>query len=255
MKKMKNNIATLLSSTFSEINFKKKGYYFFKSINDNIYASIGYTTAGHRCIGHTLINPVIGIAYDDVNLLYDELCGCKNILAPTLWTPIGYLMPEKRYKEWDFVNGEENKDVLGDMLAAIQKYGGHYWEKMSDFENLFTAVLAGTFGLLNDRRDRLLPILYYMRGEKEKGLQVIDDAITEYKRRKTDKELISDMPKSWRENATVFRAGEENWDMNDLEKALNNNKCSVSVVNIVGSGYNGFVDPEYLKFAARYKNL
>ena len=244
----------LLKTELGKMGFKKKGYNFFLKINDNVYAAIGFTTASHQIKGRTLLNPIIGISHDDVNAVYDNLCGIRHVLAPTIWIPIGYLMPEKKYKEWELVNDTDNTETLSDMLLTIRQYGMEYWHKMTDFNTLFDAVIARPIGLLKDRQNRLLPILYYMRGEKEKGQQVIDAAIKEMQRPKTDGELLVGVPDSVQNKTKIFRVGLDTVSNNDLNQMVKT-MPSESAIVFAGSALNGFVDPEYLKFAERYKAL
>lgn len=251
---MNTKLNTLIKTKLCELGFKKKKYDFFRPINDNVYATIGYTTATHRMKAHTLINPIIGIAYEDVNRLYDQMCGYQHNIAPTLWMPIGYLMPEVNFKEWDFIDSVDNEDILTDMLSAIQKYGEPYWDKMSYFDNLFDAVFVRTTGLFNGKRNRLLPILYYMRGEKEKGQQVIDDAIKEMQRVKSDVELLEGVPTCVQVNTKILRVGVDTANKEEVDKMFNNMKPGSAIV-FAGPTDSGFVDPEYIKFAERYKAL
>ncbi len=251
---MDTTINTQIKAKFASLGFKKKRYDFFRPINDNVSATIGYTSATHGTKGHTLVNPVIGIAYEDVNLLYDQLCGYKHNATPTLWMPIGYLMPEGDYKEWNFIDGVDNADVLNDMLSAIKKYGGLYWDKMCEFGSLFDAVYDRTTGLMNDRRNRLLPILYYMRGEKEKGQQAIDSAIKEMLRVKPNQEILNGVPTDMQDNTQIIRVGVDTASKEDVDQMFKNMKPESAIV-FAGPTYSGFVDPEYIKFAEQYKAL
>jgi hypothetical protein len=48
---------------------------------------------------------------------------------------------------------------------------------MKDFNTLFQTFEICGGSVVNVSRDRRLPILYYLKGEKEKGLKFIEEAI------------------------------------------------------------------------------
>ena len=248
----KNNIDNLLKSYLSNFGFKQKGYDFVKPISDNIIHTIGFGKSVYAVKGHTLINPFIGVGYRDINKLYADLCDVKFCECPTLWQGLGYLMPENDYKEWDFINDGNNDEVLSDMFTNLFHYGEQYWIRLSDFDELFNAVYIREKGLLNDRRERLLPILYYMKGEKEKGIKFIQETIERRSIRPTDEELLAGRDK---EKITILRAGEgQKLTADDMKKMLNSLPSGGSI-EIVGSGCNGNIDPSYLEFAKRYEQL
>lgn len=248
----KNNIDNELKSYLSDLGFKKKGYDFIKPINNNLIRTIGFGKTSYAVKGHTLINPFVGVGYRDVNELYANLCNVKYCECPTMWQGLGYLMPEDEYKEWDFINDGNNDEVLSDMLSNLFHYGEFYWTRLSNFGELFNAVYVREKGLLNDRRERLLPILYYMKGEKENGIKFIQETIERRSKRPTGEELLGGRSK---ENAIILRAGEEpKLTADDMKKMLKNLPSGGSI-EMVGSGCNGNVDPSYLEFAKRFELL
>lgn len=247
-----NDIDNQLIANLIALGFKKKRHYFVKNINKNVFSTISFNTSVCTLKGHTLINPFVGVGYIDVNQLYLTLCDVKNCVCPTIWQGLGYLMPDNNYKEWDFINEGNNDDVLSDMFSAILLYGEQYWKRLSDFDELFKAVYIRETGLINDRRERLLPVLYYMKGEKQKGVEFIEKTIKRSSIRPTDKELLAGQDPN---STIILRSGEgPKHTTDELEKMLRNLPSGGSL-HFVGAGYNGHVDPEYLKFAERYKQL
>lgn len=215
-----------LSEICYNIEFKKKQYYFIKPIDSNVIATLNFGLITHKAQGHIFVDVGIGVAYKDIEELYAELTNIdKSSFKHTISEQLGYLMPHKAYKEWDFVENADNTIAFEDLLNCIQTYGFEYFERMKDFNNLFEAFETRTPGLLNHARDRYLPILYNMKGEKQKGLQFIKEAIERQKKPVDD-------------------------DKKEFLKKLAGSGGQV----IIGSGI-GKVDPEYLKFAENYKLL
>jgi len=219
-KEIENNLVAICN----RIGFKKKKYYFIKHINDDVIATLHFGIATHKEKGHIYVNVTVGVSHKKIENLYAQLTENRNLLLQsTIGSQIGYLMPENSFKEWNFAENADNSSVYEDILKNIQIYGFAYYDKMKDFDNLFEAIEKRVPGLLNQARDRYLPILYYLKGDKQKGLKVIDEAIE-------------------RQNKPI-----------DESKALKFTGAE-ELLSIVGSGF-GKVSPEYLKFAEKYKAL
>ncbi|MGH2645171.1 MAG: hypothetical protein ACRDE2_14555 [Chitinophagaceae bacterium] len=219
----KKEILKYLVETSQSIGFKKTKYFFIKGIDYEITATLHFGLAIQTLQRHIFVNVTIGVSHKRVEELYAKLTGNKNsILKPTIGSQLGYLMPANDFKEWDFVEKQDNNDVLNDLLYCIKTYGFPYQEKMSDFNTLFKAFEKREPGILHIARDRYLPILYYLKGEKQKGLKFIEEAIERQKRPFNEADILN------------FNAAEQ--------------------LTIVGSGI-GKVDPEYLKFVEEYKKL
>ncbi|MDD4553606.1 MAG: hypothetical protein PHP04_05345 [Bacteroidales bacterium] len=215
-----------LSTICNKIGFKKKQYYFIKSFNDNVIATLNFGIVSHKVKGHIFVDVGVGVAYNDIEKLYTELTNIdKSIFKHTISEQLGYLMPHKNYKEWDFVENADNSNTFEDLLNCIQTYGFEYFERMKDFNNLFEAFETRTPGLLNQARDRYLPILYSMKGEKRKGIQFIEEAVERQKK-----------------------------PVDDGKKEFLKKLAGSGGQVIIGNGV-GKVDPEYLKFAENYKAM
>lgn len=216
-----------LADICDRIGFKKKKYNFYKPINEDVYATLGFGLALHRVREHIYVNATVGVLHKNIEEFKKKLTGYNNleVMQPTSGLQIGYLMPENIYKEWDFIENTDNSHVFEDILINIQTYGFPYQEKMKDFDNLLEAFEKRVPGILNQARDRYLPIFYYLKGDKQKGLKAIEEAIERQKKPMTEEEI-------------------------EFLKKLAGTGGQV----IVGSGV-GKVDPEYLKFAQRFKAL
>ena len=152
-----------------------------------------------------------------------KLLGYTNykLYDNTIALQLGDLMKENRYKEWDFSENSDNNAVFEDLFENIQTYGFDYMEKMKDFDNLLNAYEIRVPGLLNIKRDYRLPILYFIKGEIQKGLKFIDEVIE-------------------RQN--------QPFDVSSIKKTVEATKL------IYVSGY-GKVSDEYLRFKENYLEL
>lgn len=219
----KKDIQKGLAEISHSLEFKKTKYCFFKTISYDVIATLHFGMVTQSLKGHIIVNVTVGVSHRKVEELYAKLTGNKNlILKTTIGSQLGYLMPENDFKEWDFVEGQDNSNVFNNLSYCIKTYGFPYQEKMKDFNNLFKAFEKREPGILHIARDRYLPILYYLKGEKQKGLQFIEEAIERQKKPFDERDILK------------FSAEEQ--------------------ITIVGPGI-GKVDPEYLKFVEEYKKL
>jgi len=209
-----------------QIDFQKKRYYYIKKIDDNVLATLHFGYVRFAKKDHIYVDVTVGVSYKDIESLYIRLLEVeKNIFRSTIGTQIGYLMPENRYKEWDFVENSDNTHQYEDILKNIKEYGFPYQKRMSDFNNLLQAFEKREPGILNIARDKYLPIMYYLKGEKQKGVEFIKKAIERQQQ-----------------------------PVSEEEKKLLKELAGPGGQVIIGSGI-GKVDPAYLKFAENYKKL
>ena len=214
-----------LIKRLNTIGFKKNKMVYTREINKEVFAIIAPTTRFSRnqktktdyyCLGLD-----IGVSYLSVDKLYQILTGSDTLYYESVvHKQIGYLMPFKQYKEWVFYEEGDECAVFDDMFKSIQEYAFPYYQQMSDLNNVFEIMVLGT-GVTHFSRDRFLPILYYLRGDKQSGLKIIDEAI--------ERQLHPKQP-----------------EVPHIEGA--------TVELFVGPSY-GKVDPAYLTFVENYRNL
>lgn len=248
---LKKDVEKSLVVMCNRIGFKKKQYYFIKPIDNNVMATLHFGITTQSIKMHIYVNLTIGVSHRKIEELYAKLTGNDNgLIQSTIGLQIGYLMPGNSFKEWEFTENRDNAPIYEDMLKQIQMYGLPFQEKMKDFNNLFEAIDKREPGILNQARDRYLPILYYLKGDKQKGLETIEAAISRQQTPLTDKEI----KKTSSGETVVLRADSDKKVGAEVMDNLLRNFPSGGSIVIIGSGI-GKLDPEYLKFAERYRAL
>jgi hypothetical protein len=238
-----------LEQRMKNLGFKKKQFHFYKQWNENVYMTISFGISSFRLSGHRFVSPTIGICYVDVSRLYEQLSGreiIKNIY-PTVSEGLGYIMPVNTYKEWDFVENQDNTATYDDMFNAITTYGFAYITAKDRHNRI-----VDFFKNREKAPCQILSISYFLNGEKEKGLQVFNDFIERMSKRPTDEEIRKGKKP---ENVIIIRSGETPPMTEDEMKKAFNKLPSGGEMIFVGAGYNGNIDPEYLKFAEKYRLL
>ena len=104
---------------------KRAGHVFTIALTPDVLGCLGLNRATqHRAPGEVEINPVVGIRFQEVERVVAECRGAKfhAYLPATVSSPLGYLMPEKKYKAWIF-DPANAENVAVDMAGAIAAYG------------------------------------------------------------------------------------------------------------------------------------
>lgn len=248
-KRSRREIEKELTEYVKKNGYKKKKGSFYKEINSNMYGILFFSFCSSGLPDSTNIYVHIGVIKCDIQKYVYELTGRNNLseMRFEIGTEIGYLTPKNEFKEWTLSYTEPNEKIYSDILKTIEKYAPAYWSELSNEEGYFNAVFNRTHGVLTYTQDRYLPILYYMRREKEKGLQYIEKVIERMKTRKTDEELRKGCLKK---DTVIIRAGEgKTLSSEELEKLLNEHE-GISII-----AGDGKVDPTYLTFKEKYQNL
>lgn len=106
------------------------------------------------------MNPVIGVLQQAVERLISELRGEKyhEYLPPTVSTPLGYVMPERRYITWEF-GGQHGMTAEPGLVAALMDYGMPFMRSLISLEATLEAINNGlsqrpciSFAWTSDRR-------------------------------------------------------------------------------------------------------
>ena len=180
MKELRKKVMLLLEEKLLEFGFEKKMLNtFVRQLDDNRIQNIGFTFANCGQKYSFYLNPVIGVAYKNVNRLAAQLNNALPFKYPeyvyaTISTPLGYLMPENTFKEWKFSNPEDVEKEANSMADAIIEYGLPYLNEFSDEDNLVYGLECDKFHIGEVKYD-LLPIFYYLRGNNERALQCIEN--------------------------------------------------------------------------------
>ena len=168
---------------------KKKGLY-IKPITENIYGTLGFSPYISSYTKQILSNTVIGVRIESVEVLLHRLCfdEREKFLSYTLGMNIGYLMPQRKYYEWDFSNEKQIDSQIESWSNALQEYGYNYYKEMGNFDKVFD-IFNNDKNITNSQKETYIPVLYYLMGEKEKGLKYIEETIKKYNHITRDKFL------------------------------------------------------------------
>lgn len=110
-----------------DIGFRKRsGGIFTADVAEDTLGWLGLNRASeHQPKGRFEVNPVIGVRLQRIEREVSRLQArpFHSYLPPTASRPLGYLMPQARYKAWFFEAPDGPPEIAQDMADAIRVYG------------------------------------------------------------------------------------------------------------------------------------
>lgn len=176
----------LLSMGYSKSKWYGGLHLFSKKINTNIYEVLLFSYTNYMIPGCSSVDCKAGVCFDEIERVkYElfEICSMKQMRAsryvqnPTIRHDVDYHMPlEERYNSfrWSIYTAEDAPFVANGIVKEFDKYG-HY---LSDRYRTWESLLKGLEDTNNkdfDIFDRKynLPVMYYLLGDKKRGLEYI----------------------------------------------------------------------------------
>lgn len=160
-----------------ESNFRARaGGIYTRSITSDVLGWVGFNTAVGRSDGLLEINPVVGIRHQALELLIAELLGRKphTYIPATLSTPVGYVMPEGKYRPWLFGEDMVLDDQVDDMVRSVLQHGTSYMNKVSSLPMIVKAMSDGAGN--NDANAYRLPAGYYLLGDSKRAQELLAES-------------------------------------------------------------------------------
>ena len=181
MRNLRREIKHCLQERLLQYEFKSKGRYGdFVRTKDNILQKIGlgFSNGGRNVSVHI---DIICLKINEILIKLGEYDLMKTYTG-MIGMPSGYLMPGNFYNEWSFPKEDAPGMVdstVDEMMTAIIQYGFPYLDELSDENFLLERLLSDPNGkrYICYKRDKVIPVLYHLRGEDEKALDYIKRAI------------------------------------------------------------------------------
>jgi hypothetical protein len=110
------------------------------------------------------INPVVGVRHVRLEKALVELAGWKAPIA-CVSKPLGYLMPQNTFAQWDFSADGDLAAIAEDLASAVGAYGQPFIDNWASWETFSTGV-AGSGLLLDNQRFFVLPLVAAINGDR-----------------------------------------------------------------------------------------
>jgi hypothetical protein len=184
-KNLVSEVTEIATRVLGDSGLRKRRQVFTRHLSEDVLGWVGLNSAVHRGDGKLEINPVIGVRHQPLEALVAQLIGMKYhpYVPPTVSTPIGYLMPGKKYTAWLFESGVNHVSEVEKMAEAINRYGFPFMQANTTLQALIDTMLHSGFGYPHQLAYRI-PTAYLLVGEKTLAEQYVDDQLKELSDRK-----------------------------------------------------------------------
>jgi hypothetical protein len=161
------DVAKLCAPLLAELGFRKRARGIFTiDLEPEVLGWLGLNRATqHRPAGEVEINPIVGVRHQAVERI---IAACRGetfhtYQPPSVSTPIGYLMPEARYRAWVFADDVAAGAVARDMAAAIESWAKPFMRSTSSLPELSRRIEEGMG--VEDQLNYRHPVVLYLTGE------------------------------------------------------------------------------------------
>lgn len=142
---------------------KRAGQIYIVDLREDVSGVLGLNKGSkHRSPGQVEVNPVVGVRHQRVERIVADLLGQKyhDYQPATVSSPIGYLMPERRYAAWVIGTGS-SPGASEELASAVADFALPWMHSLSALPELREA-LEGQMGHQPEYR---LPVVLALLGE------------------------------------------------------------------------------------------
>jgi hypothetical protein len=172
---LKNEALVACHSALARLGYKKqRGGMLIRSLEGGVSGWIGLNLATQGLPLIVEVNPVVGVRFDALDeimvSLRDDIS--KNPM-PVVSKPLGYLMPEKRFRTWNFLRDGDHEEVAASLAEAVTAYGAPYIATYADWVKLVQSAASDGF-LLEHERVKVLPVILMIDQKCEEARQIVE---------------------------------------------------------------------------------
>jgi hypothetical protein len=165
-----------LRGPLERLGFRKRGGQIYTiDLGEDVLGWLGLNKASqHRSPGQVEVNPVIGVRHQQVERLVAELLAqpFHDYQPPTVSSPVGYLLPERKYTSWLLGEGA-SPEAVEDLLAAVEGTALPWMRSLLGLTELREALDAR----LGHQPEYRLPIVLALQGEHAEAASVLQKSV------------------------------------------------------------------------------
>ena len=167
-----------ITSRLREIGFVKKGFLYIYSQDQDSVLSLFITSRRSYEKNVVILSVSVGVAMRSVNRIFIQLNHLpkSNYVSEDMFIVgrnLGYLMPQKSYKEWFFDESTYSGIALNEMIDAIQGNAFPYYEGRNNLETLGHYVYETNEMHTKIGRDEYYPIILYLSNRKDEAIRYV----------------------------------------------------------------------------------
>ncbi|MEU4556691.1 hypothetical protein [Micromonospora violae] len=143
---------------------KRRGILLQPSIDESVTGWLGLNLATWDLPAKMEINPVVGVRHVQLERALVELAGWPRPVS-SVSKPLGYLMPQNTFVQWEFSSGGDVESVAADLAEAVHAYGQPFIDKWSDWKTFSTEISDSTL-LLDNQKFFILPLVAVINNDR-----------------------------------------------------------------------------------------
>ena len=149
-----------LVQALTKLGFTKRSGSLLLPLTEDVQGWIGLNTASRRPDRLVAFNPVIGLRHQAVQQLVADLNQDMpdGYLTPTVSSPLGYLMPERQFRQWYFGEGVDSESVVRDLVAAVERYGLPFMVEHQTLSGIAELLAQGMVPVPEQRAERAVAV-------------------------------------------------------------------------------------------------
>jgi hypothetical protein len=176
-KQFETTVLRACQRPLEDIGWKKRNIaVYILDLSPRRFGRLGFNTGGDRANLDLRINPLVGVTDLLVKKIATDLVGLppqdpRDVF--TIFTPLGYLMPQQKYLEWKFSPEQPIGEGVRAMTEAIARYGIPFMRSHDDLDKIIEKMtLRQPWGWPNVL-DFTRPIALALAGRREEAEQAI----------------------------------------------------------------------------------
>ncbi len=165
-----------IAERLKEYGFKKSSVFHVKSISPTIFWGIGFGISSFNS-PHRWVLVHLKIGNPEINELTTKMTGYTS--SNKYWFSAGTMIDRPGYVlGWEFRSDMDNSAMMDDMINAIVEQGIPILERLSTLDGMISYFEE------TDEDFLVLAKCYYLKGEKQKGIDLLERKLEEDKNNK-----------------------------------------------------------------------
>ena len=169
MSPLRKKFETEAKEYFAKYGYKRRrtsygGHIYQKKMSENESILVYFDATSCNVPHHLFTIPLIGVRYENVEVLMKQLKPAANCEGTPVSSPLGSLLPKATTLEYKYNEETDPTSFWEEVLQTIKTYGEPYAERLCDMDTLIDYIenlgVGSAYQFIMPR----LPILYYLRG-------------------------------------------------------------------------------------------
>lgn len=174
MSSLKEEALAACRSALAQLGFIKYKGALLQERGGQASGWIGLNLATHGLPRLLKVNPVVGVRFIHLEKILLALSDdMPKRPMPVISKPLGYLMPEKSFRFWEFLEDGDGERVAESLASAVREYGELYIAAYSDWD-VFSRDVGDVGLLIEHERAKILPIVHVINGDREEGRRIVE---------------------------------------------------------------------------------